>query len=329
MPLEIEIDQSSDVPVYRQVVEKIASLVRAGKLKPGDRVPPERELAKQLVVARGTITKAYEELTRSGILDVTQGRGSFVSSRQDVIPSGRKERAIELITALVNEVGALRFSLREIKSMVDLVILERETRQEHFHVAAIDCSPEALNLFCRQLKFLSWIPITTILLDDLAAGPAPEKRLADFDLVITTVAHYSEVLGMAQGLKDRLVQVVISPSQETIINLASLKPSQTLGILCEGQSFLSAIRQKLEDLSITNRVDHLVYPRDAAQLEEFVSDKDVLIVPPGFTAALDRATASIVAAFTEGGGKIIPFDYQVERGSLVHLEDRINSLKER
>jgi DNA-binding transcriptional regulator YhcF (GntR family) len=304
-------------------------MIRAGTLQPGDRVPPERELAKQLDVARGTITKAYEELARSGVLDVTQGRGSFVSSRQDVIPSGRKERAIELINAMLGEVGALRFSLREIKSMVDLAILERETRQELFHLAAIDCSPEALSIFCRQLKFLSWIPITTILLDELVADPNPEKRLAEFDLVITTVMHYSEVLGMAQRLKDRLVQVVISPSQETIICLAGIKPSQVLGILCEGQSFLDAIRQKLEDLGIANRAEHLPYPRQSERLGEFTADKDVLIVPPGFTAALDRPQGPIVAAFTERGGKIIPFDYQIERGSLVYLEERINSLKER
>jgi DNA-binding transcriptional regulator YhcF (GntR family) len=329
MSFDIEIDQAGDIPVYRQVVEKITSLVRAGTLQPGDRLPPERELAKQLAVARGTITKAYEDLARSGILDVTQGRGSFVSSRQDVIPSGRKERAIELINAMIKEVGSLRFSLREIKSMVDLAVLERETRLEHFHVAAIDCSPEALSIFCRQLKFLSWIPITTILLDELAANPDPEKRLAGFDLVITTVTHYSEVLGMAQRLKDRMVQVVISPSQETIISLAGIKPSQVLGILCEGQSFLAAIRQNLEDLGIANRAEHLPYPREIERLGEFTADKDVLIVPPGFTASLDRPTAPLVAALTERGGKIIPFDYQIERGSLVYLEERINSLKER
>jgi len=60
MPLELQIDRSSEVPVYRQVIEKIASLIHAGTLKPGDRLPPERELSAQLGIARGTITRAYE-----------------------------------------------------------------------------------------------------------------------------------------------------------------------------------------------------------------------------------------------------------------------------
>ena len=329
MPTDISVDRESDIPVYRQIIEKITSLVASGGLKPGDRLPPERELALQLGIARGTITKAYEELVRSGILEVAQGRGSFVSSRQDVLPRGRKERAVELINALVNELDALRFSSREIKSIVDLVLLEREERTEHFHVAAVDCSPEALKIFCRQLGFLSRIHIHPMLIDELARAPDAEKRLAEFDLLLTTTTHHSEVLGLAQGLKDRIVQMALSPSAETIISLAGLKPSQTLGIVVESRQFLDIIRFKLGDLCLTNRADHLFLPCDSEQLDHFVADKDVLIVPPAFQAALDRETAAVIAAFTEGSGKIIPFDYQIERGSLVYLEERIKHLLER
>lgn len=70
MALELQIDRASEVPVYRQIIEKIASLIRAGSLKPGDRLPPERELSAQLGIARGTITRAYEELARNGIVEV-------------------------------------------------------------------------------------------------------------------------------------------------------------------------------------------------------------------------------------------------------------------
>jgi DNA-binding transcriptional regulator YhcF (GntR family) len=329
MHFEISIERESDIPVYRQIIEKITSLVASGGLKPGDRLPPERELALHLGIARGTITKAYEELVRSGILEAAQGRGSFVSTRQDVLPRGRKERAVELINALVTELDNLRFSSREIKSIVDLVLLEREERTEHFHVVAVDCSPEALKIFCRQLGFLSRIHINTILLDELARSPDAEKRLSEFDLVLTTTTHHSEVLGLAQRLKDRIVQMAFSPSAETIISLAGLKPSQTLGIVVESRQFLEIIRYKLGDLCLTNRTEHQFFPCDGEKLDRFVTDKDVLIVPPGFQAALDRETAEVIAAFTEGSGKIIPFDYQIERGSLVYLEERIKNLLER
>ena len=191
---------------------------------------------------------------------MASGRGSFVSAQQDVIPAGRKDRAVELINALVNQLVDLRFSYREIKSMVDLVVLEREEQLENLSIAVVDCSPEALNILYRQLGILSRINGRTILLDDLAAGAEPEKRLAGFDLILTTATHYSEVLGMAPGLKDRLLRVVVSPSQETIIHLAGLKPSQTIGILCESRQFLAIIKLKLDDLCLTNSVSHLFWP---------------------------------------------------------------------
>ena len=159
MGLALDIQRASDVPVYRQIIEQIVMLVRSGELKPGDQVPPERELSAQLGIARGTITKAYEELARSGILEVTQGRGSFISARQDVLPQGRRERAAELIAALIRELSELRFSYREIRSMVDLKVLDLEERFENLQVVVVDCSPEALRLFSRQLGFVSHLAI--------------------------------------------------------------------------------------------------------------------------------------------------------------------------
>ena len=329
MPINLRIDPSSDIPAYRQIIEQIASLVRAGELKAGDRLPPARELARQLDLARGTIAKAYEELARCAILDAIPGRGSFVSARQDVVPAGRRERAVQLIKAMADELEGLRFSTREIRNMVDLLLLEREEHFQNLHVAAVDCSPEALTLFGRQLGLLSRIDIKTILLDDLATKSEPERRLAEFDLVLTTPKHYSEVLGLAKGLRDKLIQVIVSPSQETIVNLAGLRPHQSLGILCQSVKFLGIIQRMLADLGITNRLDSLVGSLSDEQLRTFTTDKDVLIVPPGYSRLLSRPLAPIIAQFTERGGRIVPFDYQIERGSLVYVEERIRSLKER
>ena len=329
MPIQIKIDPSSEIPVYRQVIEQITSLVRAGELKAGDRLPPARELASQLGIARGTIAKAYEQLARYSILDVTPGRGSFVSARQDVMPTGRRERAIQLIRELADELESLRFNAREIRNMVDLILLEREEQLENLHIAAVDCSPEALTLFGRQLGLLSRIDIKTILLDDLSTGTDPDRRLSEFDLVMTTAKHYSEVLGLAKGVRDKLVQVIVSPSQETIVCLAGLKPLQSLGIVCQSARFRAIIQGMLDDLGISNPVASLTGAPSDEDLRVFVAGKDVLIVPPGFEKSLSRPLAVVIAEFTERGGRLVAFDYQIERGSLIYLEERIRSLKKR
>ena len=61
--------------IYRQVRHAILDR----RLQPGDRLPPSRELARSLVVARATVTVAYERLAAEGFVAVRQGAGTFVS----------------------------------------------------------------------------------------------------------------------------------------------------------------------------------------------------------------------------------------------------------
>ena len=192
----------------------------------------------------------------------------------------------------------------------------------------VDCSPEALKLFSRQLGFVSHLAIQTVLLSELKAAARPDEMLSSFELVLTTATHFGEVTSCVPQLKDRVVQLVVSPSQETIINLAGIKPQQTLGVVCQSASFRAIIKARLESLLITNRTGDLEFPQGVAQLSTFVADKDVLIVPPDFTSLLDATSVPVIAEFTEGGGRVISFDYQIERGSLVYLDERIRGLLE-
>jgi GntR family transcriptional regulator/MocR family aminotransferase len=63
--------------IYRQ----LRAAVREGRLRPGDRVPPSRELASSLDVARMTVTVAYERLAGEGYLTARVGAGTFVSAK--------------------------------------------------------------------------------------------------------------------------------------------------------------------------------------------------------------------------------------------------------
>lgn len=69
-------------PRYRAIAEALAEDVAAGRLSPGSRVPAHRELADRLGVTVGTVSRAYGELQRLGLLDGQIGRGSFVRSNR-------------------------------------------------------------------------------------------------------------------------------------------------------------------------------------------------------------------------------------------------------
>lgn len=69
MEFTLSLNRDSETPLYRQIIEQITLMVKNGQLKAGDRLPPERELAAQTGIARGTINKAYVELERNKIIE--------------------------------------------------------------------------------------------------------------------------------------------------------------------------------------------------------------------------------------------------------------------
>lgn len=69
---------TSDRPLYRQLSDRLRADVAA--LRPGDRIPSEPELARQLGVSRFTVAKAIEALVDDGLLFRRQGKGTFVAT---------------------------------------------------------------------------------------------------------------------------------------------------------------------------------------------------------------------------------------------------------
>ncbi|GLK78631.1 PLP-dependent aminotransferase family protein [Methylopila turkensis] len=75
---------SDSSPYYLQIADAIEAAADAGRLRPGDRLPPQRALAQELDVDLTTVTRAYAEARRRGLLDAVTGRGSFIAARPDL-----------------------------------------------------------------------------------------------------------------------------------------------------------------------------------------------------------------------------------------------------
>ena len=65
-------------PIYLRIVEALAEARSSGRLQPGDRLPPQRELARGLGVDLTTITRAFTEARRRKLIDAATGRGTKV-----------------------------------------------------------------------------------------------------------------------------------------------------------------------------------------------------------------------------------------------------------
>lgn len=66
------------LPLFRRIVQSLADDVAAGRLTPGARLPPHRDLADDLLIARGTVARAYREAEALGLVRGDVGRGTVV-----------------------------------------------------------------------------------------------------------------------------------------------------------------------------------------------------------------------------------------------------------
>lgn len=80
----VNVDPNDGRPLYLQIMDEVRRAIVVGTLRPEDPLPSVRELAAELVVNPRTVSQAYQELEREGVVYVQRGQGTFVS------PSARR-----------------------------------------------------------------------------------------------------------------------------------------------------------------------------------------------------------------------------------------------
>ncbi|APA03841.1 MULTISPECIES: GntR family transcriptional regulator [Bacillus] len=75
----IQIDPRSSTPIYEQIIQQLKELCLKGIMKPGDKLPSVRELATIIIANPNTVSKAYKELERDGVIETLRGRGTYIS----------------------------------------------------------------------------------------------------------------------------------------------------------------------------------------------------------------------------------------------------------
>jgi DNA-binding transcriptional MocR family regulator len=85
-------------PIFRALAHAIAADVQSGRLRAGDRLPPQRDLADALGITVTTVTRGYEEAERLGLVRGEVGRGTFVRPPAFAPLAGREDALIDLAT---------------------------------------------------------------------------------------------------------------------------------------------------------------------------------------------------------------------------------------
>lgn len=131
--------------IYEEVVEQLKMMLTEGKLKPGDKLPSERDMAESLGVSRASVREALTTLEAIGILEIKPGEGTFVKHTNDaetfapltlVLTVERNSGAqlMEVRRVLETEMAALaaeRATEENLRKIEDLLIQMKDAHSPH------------------------------------------------------------------------------------------------------------------------------------------------------------------------------------------------------
>jgi DNA-binding transcriptional regulator YhcF (GntR family) len=121
MSLALTLAPDDPTPPYEQLRRQLAEFIAAGQLRPGDRLPPLRQLAGDLGVAVGTVARTYRELEHQGLLTSRRGGGTRVAPTGRAPAADRRQLLGALATDFVAHARGLGFTDHEI-----IAALERQ-----------------------------------------------------------------------------------------------------------------------------------------------------------------------------------------------------------
>ncbi len=201
--------------IYETIVEQIKNLIVSGNLKPGDKLPSEKELSEMFQVSRTSVREALCALDMAGLLEVRPGGGAFVrhSNPNDILES--------LSFALILEKEKIR----------DIMEVRRGLEIEAAGLAAERATPENLKKMEEALAQME---------TDLAEGAPGDESDLKF--------HYSIIEATQNPLLLRVMNTIYDTMNQTLRitrNLWLQSPSSTpRRLLEEHRQIYKAIKSK-------------------------------------------------------------------------------------
>ncbi|SNX54441.1 MULTISPECIES: GntR family transcriptional regulator [unclassified Thermoanaerobacterium] len=123
--MNIIISNSSQEPIYEQIVKQIKNMIIRGELAENEMLPSIRSLAKDLQISVITTKKAYEELENDGYIVTVQGKGSFVAAQnKELLKEMRLKIVEEKLAEAVDAGRSIELSLEEMQKMLKILYEE-------------------------------------------------------------------------------------------------------------------------------------------------------------------------------------------------------------
>lgn len=310
-----QLNPDAKQPLYRQLVEQVEAAVRAGTLPPGYKLPTVRQMARELSTASGTVIRAYEELEHLGIIQMTQGKGTFIA--HPTTTEGRKEQAMAAIDEMLDAMQSLSFTPQEIQIFLDLKLRERLLRENGLRIGAVATSPECLRAVSERLYGLPDAALYPMTLEEVEHDPA--QILSDMDLIVATDACYTPIASM-QGRASPLVRFCLQLSRGSLSQLARLPQGCRVGLLVQSRIFAETVRYACSVVcqNVVLQETRLLGGRMSLEL----SRCDAVLVPAGFELSCTAEELALLREY-DSSHTLIRLELEPDQGSVRALEEAL------
>ena len=228
-----QIDPTLNIPIYQQLVDAIRNDIKKGSLPDGTQLPTVQSLSEELGLARGTIKRAYDQLAQLGLVELIQGRGTFVSY-QSIDTASRKEQAMAAIDGLLDQLEEMGLPMAEISIFLNLKLRERAEALSSVKIAVVECSPESLSQLADQLRHLEQVELYSYLITSIQSYPYQLDD--DLDLIVTTARHAPYLESIFPERK-KIARIALRLSPRSVFGIVKLQAGDVLGILCLSRRF--------------------------------------------------------------------------------------------
>lgn len=123
--IQFDVNPSSGVPIYRQLIDQVYALMASGKLRSGDLLPSVRQVAQAAAINPMTVSKAYSRLEADGLVERVRGTGMKIAAAEVTgTLRERRKQFRQMIEPAIHRAQQLGLSPEEIRKVVDTLLAE-------------------------------------------------------------------------------------------------------------------------------------------------------------------------------------------------------------
>jgi GntR family transcriptional regulator len=236
--LNFQIQSDSEIPASKQLFDQIQFAIASGQYPPDHRLPSTRQLAMITGLHRNTISKVYQNLEETGLVESVAGSGIYVKNQARKITDAENSSADNYSLIVQTSIDSLLEQGLNLAQIRDFFLEEIDWRIQCNQQVIITVPQQSLNegkVMELELSEALEIPIQLIPLEDL------EKLLAqkNFGTLITNRYFLKEVIDVVPPNSFRVIPVDIYDYSKELAMIKKLPKQACLGIISLSESILA------------------------------------------------------------------------------------------